>query len=493
MLKQGLRFKQLQKLSPQQIQLMKLVQLPTVSFEQQVEQELIENPALEEETEDHNSDDSLFEIDESTDVNELKEERSEKDDFEINIEDYIQDDDIPSYKTEINNYTLDDEDTYVPYAQEISFSEHLLSQVNTLILNDNDLKVAEFLIGSMDEDGYVRRDLSSLANDIAFSENIFVEPHIIERVLINHIQTLDPIGVGSRNLAECLIIQLRRKSTSKEIDLAIEILEKSFENFANRHFQKVMKRHNIQEESLRSVMKEIEKLNPKPGKNFASARTTKISQQITPDFSISVDNGELNLKLNGRNTPELKVNKSYRGMLESYKESKSKSKSQKDAILFIKQKLDSAKWFIDAVKQRQDTLYVTMNSIMNFQKEYFLTGDYSKLRPMILKDIADEIEMDISTVSRVASSKYVSTPYGTFLIRELFSESVKNEEGEDISTTEIKKRLEEVISKEDKKKPFTDDRLTNMLKKIGYPIARRTVAKYREQLNIPVARLRKEI
>lgn len=327
-------------------------------------------------------------------------------------------------------------------------------------------------------------------DDLAFTQNIYVEEDKIESVL-KIVQELDPPGVGARSLDECLIIQLKRKERKPSVELAINILEKSFEHFTKKHYAKLIQKHHISEEQLKEAIGEIEKLNPKPGGSYAG--NTRIIEHIVPDFSIRIVDGELELTLNGRNAPELHVSKEYSNMLEGYKNAKDKSKSQKDTVLFIKQKLDAAKWFIDAIKQRQQTLYVTMSTIMEYQKEYFLTGDERKLRPMILKDIADQIDMDVSTVSRVANSKYVDTPYGTKLIKDFFSEAMKNEQGEDVSTKEIKKILETVIGDEEKKKPLTDDKLAKILKERGYPIARRTVAKYREQLGIPVARLRKQI
>jgi len=345
-------------------------------------------------------------------------------------------------------------------------------------------------VGSVDESGYIRRPLTDILDDLAFTQNIYTDEETIEKVL-KIVQKLDPPGVAARSLEECLIIQLKRKEASPPVELAITVLEKSFEQFTKKHYKKLLQKHNITEEQLKDAISEIEKLNPKPGGSYSG--NNRMVEHVVPDFSIRIVEGELELSLNGRNAPELHVSKEYSNMLKGYKDAKNKSKSQKDTILFIKQKLDAAKWFIDAIRQRQQTLFVTMNSIMNYQEEYFLTGDERNLRPMILKDIADEIEMDVSTVSRVANSKYVDTPYGTKLIKEFFSESMKNDQGEDVSTKEIKKILETVIGEESKKKPLTDDKLAAILKEKGYPIARRTVAKYREQLDIPVARLRKQI
>ena len=485
MLKQHLQFKLSQKLSPQQIQLMKLIQLPTQAFEQRLKQELEENPALESgkaETADSLDDN----YDEYGDTGEGETITAE----DINIDDYLSDDEVPDYRTQTSNYSADDDEKSIPYASGISFNQYLLNQLNTVNLNDDEWAIAEFLVGSIDESGYIRRPLPDIMDDLAFTQNIYVEEDVISEVL-KVVQALDPPGVGARSLDECLILQLKRKEKTPALELAIAILSKSFEQFIKKHYSKLMQKHQVSEEELKGAISEIEKLNPKPGGSYAGS--TRIIEHIVPDFSIRIVEGELELSLNGRNAPELHVSREYSNMLEGYKNAKEKSKSQKDTVLFIKQKLDAAKWFIDAIKQRQQTLFITMNTIMQYQKDYFLTGDERKLRPMILKDIADQIGMDVSTVSRVANSKYVDTPYGTKLIKEFFSEAMKNEQGEDVSTREIKKILETVIGEEEKKKPLTDDKLAKILKERGYPIARRTVAKYREQLGIPVARLRKQI
>ncbi|MBU2947689.1 RNA polymerase factor sigma-54 [Zobellia uliginosa] len=486
MLKQHLQFKLSQKLSPQQIQLMKLIQLPTQAFEQRLKQELEENPALEggKEESDTIEDDFADTYENEDSDNEIIAAE------DINIDDYLSDDEIPDYRTKANNYSADDEEKNVPYAAGTSFNQYLLNQLNTVYLNDEEWSIAEFLVGSVDESGYIRRPISDITDDLAFTQNIYTEEKTIEKVL-KIVQKLDPPGVAARSLEECLIIQLKRKDVTPSIELAITILEKSFEQFTKKHYKKLIQKYNITEEQLRDAISEIEKLNPKPGGSYSG--NNRMVEHVVPDFSIRIVDGELELTLNGRNAPELHVSREYNNMLKGYKDSKKKSKSQKDTVLFIKQKLDAAKWFIDAIRQRQQTLFITMNSIMHYQSEYFLTGDERNLRPMILKDIADEIQMDVSTVSRVANSKYVDTPYGTKLIKEFFSESMKNDQGEDVSTKEIKKILETVIREESKKKPLTDDKLAAILKEKGYPIARRTVAKYREQLDIPVARLRKQI
>ncbi|CAM1342592.1 RNA polymerase factor sigma-54 [Tenacibaculum amylolyticum] len=487
MLKQSLQQRLLQKLSPQQIQLMKLIQLPTQAFEERLKQEIEENPALDTGKEEADNFEDNFTND--VDYDDTGNEKIEADD--INIDEYLSDDEYPSYKTQANNYSSDDEEKQVPYAAGTTFHQSLKNQLNTFRIDDEERAIAEFLVGSIDDSGYIRRDILDLVDDLAFTQNVFTTEEKVETVLINVVQKLDPIGVGARDLKECLVIQLKAKTPTKSRRLAIDILENAFDHFVKKHYKKLLDKFNISEEELKEVNTEIAKLNPKPGSSYAG--NNKIAEQIVPDFTIRIIDGKLELTLNSRNAPELHVSREYNNMLKGYQDSKDKSKSQKDAVLFIKQKLDAAKWFIDAIKQRQQTLLVTMNSIMHYQYDYFLTGDERKLKPMILKDIADKINMDVSTVSRVANSKYVSTPYGTKLIKDFFSESMKNDQGEDVSTREIKKILENVIAEEDKRKPLTDEKLSAILKEKGYPIARRTVAKYREQLDIPVARLRKEI
>jgi len=486
MLKQQLNFKLSQKLSPQQIQLMKLIQLPTQAFEQRISQEIEENPALE-----GGKDESDFE-DEFNNENSDNEYDDENETIEtdINIDEYLSDDETPSYKLSVNNYSPDDEDKQIPYASGTSFNQYLLQQLNTYRLNEEDKEIARFLVGSVDEGGYIRRDLLDIVDDLAFTQNIFTSEEQVQKVL-KLVQELDPAGVGAKNLQECLAIQLHRKNPTEAVSLATQLIEDAFEEFSKKHYKKLLTKFNISEEQLRNAIHEIESLNPRPGGSYAG--NTKMIEHIVPDFAIKITDGELELTLNGRNAPDLHVSRDYSEMLKGYKVAKQKTQSQKDAVQFIKQKLDAAKWFIDAIKQRQQTLFITMNAIMHHQKEYFLTGDEQKLKPMILKNIADEINMDVSTVSRVANSKYVDTPYGTKLIKEFFSESMKNDQGEDVSTREIKNILEGIVSEENKKKPLTDDKLAALLKDKGYPIARRTIAKYREQLDIPVARLRKKI
>jgi RNA polymerase sigma-54 factor len=463
---------------------MKLIQLPTQALEQKIKEELEENPAL---------DEGANELEESFD--DIQEDFQEGDNQtieaeDINVDEYLSDDEVPDYRLKANNYSADDDDTAVPITGGISFTEVLMEQIRTHSLGEQDKQIAEYLIGNIDDDGYIRRDLSAIVDDLAFTQNIFVEEQKLEEIL-GIVQDLDPPGVGARDLRECLLIQLKRKQNSADVRLAYEVLDKHFDEFTKKHYARLLDRLEIDEDYLKDAIEVISRLNPKPGNS--SSGSQRSLQAVIPDFTISISDGELELALNSRNAPELNISREYRDLLETYKSSQQKNKAQKDAVLFVKQKLDSAKWFIDAIRQRQQTLLITMSSIMNFQEEYFLSGDQRKLKPMILKNIAEEIGMDISTVSRVASNKYVQTPYGTFLIKEFFSESMTNEAGEEVSTREIKKILEDSIGEEDKRKPLTDERLALLLKEKGYPIARRTVAKYREQLDIPVARLRKEL
>ena len=489
MLKHSLQFKLSQKLSPQQIQLMKLIQLPTQAFEQRLQEELVENPALEESSKEDNYEADDYEVNTNDD---------DYDDYDndhidagdINIDEYLSNDETPDYKYQTNNYSDDDDDKSLPFAAPVSFHQDLINQLNTFILSDDERDIAEFLVGSIDDMGYIRRTTQDIVDDMAFTQGIYTDEATVERIL-HLVQDLEPAGVGARDLQECLLLQLKHKTPSDSINLAIQVIEQQFDAFSKKHYDKLLQKFDVSQQQLRKAIDEIEKLNPKPGGSFDGNQ--KMVEHIVPDFTIRIVDGELELLLNGRNAPELHVSKDYQEMLQSYKDTSEKSNAQKDAVQFIKQKLDSAKWFIDAIKQRQETLYVTMNAIMYYQQEYFLEGEESKLRPMILKDIADMVGLDISTVSRVANSKYVDTPYGTKLIKEFFSESMTNDQGEEVSTIEIKNILQQVISEEDKKKPLPDDQLAEILKERGYPIARRTIAKYREQLDIPVARLRKKI
>lgn len=495
--------KQEQRLSPQQIQLMKLIQLPITELEQRIKEEIEANPALEEdpsadqnnEREEDNlldgDDNSGEEYDEYDGYGE-EEERYNKDD-EFDIHDYIPDDDDGdySYKLHGNNYSQDDEQYETPIVSEQSFQEYLEQQLGYQDITETQTIIGHYIIGSLDDNGYLSRPITSIVDDLLFTSNIETTEQEVEEVL-GMVQQLDPPGIGARNLQECLLIQLKRLQEEhpfEDYGLAMRIVSECFEAFSKKHYDKIAKKLNVGNMTLKTAIDEIQKLNPKPGDTFNS--TTKV-QYITPDFYINVKDGELELSLAGQNMPELHINKEYPIMLEEYSNKKDNSRNQ-ETLLFIKKKIDAAKWFINAIDQRQNTLQVTMKAIMDSQKDYFITGDDAKLKPMILKDIAQKVGLDISTVSRVANSKYVQTPYGTFLLKKFFSEGITNNEGEEVSTREIKKVLREYIDAEDKAKPLTDEELRDILEKKGYPIARRTVAKYREQLGIPVARLRKEI
>ena len=482
MLNQKLQLKLSQKLSPQQIQLMKLIQLSTLEFEQRLSREIEENPALDTVNDNNEIEKDEFDFEENN-------EKQESSDDEIDISDYLTDDDIPEYNLRTNNYSEENEKA-IPYAAGTSFNQFLKNQLHSFSFKDEELKIAEFILGSLDQFGYLRRELIDISDDLAFTMGIDADENRIQKIL-DKIYLLDPAGIGAKDLQQCLLLQLKRKKINKNVSYATKIIKDLFDEFSKRHFDKIKSKLNISYEDLIESIYEIEKLNPKPG--GAYNETTKINSSIVPDFTVEVLDGEVKLKLNSRNAPDLYVSEEYKNMLSGYSESKEKSKSQKDAVMFIKQKLDSAKWFIEAIKQRNQTLIMTMSAIVNFQKEYFLSGDEKKLKPMILKDIAEEITMDISTISRVANSKYVDTPYGTKLIKSFFSEGIKNSKGEEISTIEVKKTLEAIIESENKQKPLTDDQLTKLLNKEGYPIARRTVAKYREMIGAPVARLRRKL
>ncbi|MBP6041269.1 MAG: RNA polymerase factor sigma-54 [Flavobacterium sp.] len=488
MLKQFLNLKLSQKLSPQQIQLMKLIQLPTQAFEQRLLEEMNENPALEAGKEEEEYVKDEFETEDYDDYDEAESERVDAE--EINIDDYLNNDDTPDYKTQTNNYSDDDEDHDAPFAAPISFHQDLINQLNTFILTEEDRDIAEFLVGSIDDMGYIRRSISDIVDDLAFTQAVYTDEKTVER-LMHVIHELEPSGVGARDLQECLLLQLKHKTPTEYVEMATDIIENQFDAFTKKHYDKLVQKYNVSNDQLKKAIHEIEKLNPKPGGSFTG--NNKVTENIVPDFAIRIVEGKLELSLNGRNAPSLHVSRDYQEMLQTYKVSKDKSTQQKEAVQFIKQKLDSAKWFIDAIRQRQETLFVTMNAIMHYQEDFFLEGDETKLKPMILKDIADIVGLDISTISRVANSKYVETPYGTKLIKEFFSEAMKNDQGEDVSTLEIKKILQNVIEEEDKHKPLPDDQLADILKEKGYPIARRTIAKYREQLDIPVARMRKKM
>ena len=475
-LKQSLQQRLLQKLSPQQIQLMKMLQLPTLELEKRIKEELELNPALDE-GEEQNQELSEDNLDTSTEKRE-----------DFNYQDYVNDE-TPYYKTQSNNSNKDQENNQTPLSLGDSFTEKLVSQINLRIKDEKHLIIAEQIIGNLDESGYLRRELFNIVDDLAFSQNISTTEKELEEVLLE-VQELDPPGVGARDLQECLLIQLRKKKKTISTKTAEVILEKCFESFKKKHYKKIEQKLDIDTTAIKDAMAEIVKLNPKPGNSLID--TTKSVQHITPDFTITENEGTLVVELNQRNAPQLRVSRDYVEMIKGY-ENSPKNKRDKEAVLFIKQKVDAAKWFIEAVKQRQNTLLVTINAILEFQKEFFLSGDEKNLRPMILKDIASMVDMDISTISRVANSKHVATPYGTFLLKYFFSESLATKSGEEVSTREVKTILNEAISKEDKTKPLTDEKLAELLKENGYLIARRTVAKYREQLNIPVARLRKQL
>lgn len=480
MIKQQLQLKLSQKLSPQQIQLMKLIQLSTQELEQKIQSEIGENPALE----------NGKEITTAESDSDAYEENQTMDAQNIDIDSYLSDDDIPAYRTQVSNYSADQEEKNIPVSGGISFHQVLSSQLQNLILNEQEEEIATFLVGSIDESGYIRRSVDEIIDDLAFTQNIFIEQETLLRVL-KKVQGLDPPGVGARSLQECLQLQLERKQNpSKAVILALNIITKAFNEFSKKHYQKLMDKFGVDQEKLKEVFEIVSKLNPKPGGALAN---TSQNTHIVPDFIMTIENGQVHVELNRRNAPELRVSNSYKEMFAGYKRAPEKNKSQEEAVLFIKQKLDAAKWFIEAIEQRYNTLLMTINSIVEHQKSYFLSGDEKNLKPMILKDIANKINMDISTISRVANSKYIDTPYGTKLLKSFFSEGMKNEEGEDVSTIEIKKILEQLIKTEDKKSPLTDSALSKLLKEEGYPVARRTVAKYREQLEFPVARLRKQI
>lgn len=483
-LKQSLQQKMLQKLSPQQIQLMKMLQLPTLALEARVKDEIESNPALEEGKE--TNDDEYDEYDDN-----YGEEISDAE-KEFDFSDYMDDDDTPGYKYEANNYSSDDEDKTMPIGTVSTFHDRLSSQLNLRNLTEKQYTICEHLIGSLDDSGYLRREVASIVDDLAFTQSLITSEEEVEYLLKTVIQDMEPAGIGARDLQECLSIQIWRKPHNVATRTAKEILEHHYNEFVKKHYDKIIHKLEIEEEDLRDAIEEITHLNPKPGNSMNE--TSRPIEQVIPDFTLVNDGDDIQVLLNGRNAPELRISRKYHEMLEDFGKIKGKpNKAQREAMMFVKQKLDSAKWFVDAILQRQHTLIITMETIVNYQKEYFLTGDETKLRPMILKDIAERINMDISTVSRVSNSKYVQTSYGTFPLKYFFSESLTNDDGEEVSTREVKKILQDLIGSEDKRKPWTDENLAKELKTKGYNIARRTVAKYREQLDIPVARLRKEL
>ena len=490
MLKQNLQLKLGQKLAPQQIQLMKLIQLHTLEFQEELERELEENPALEVVKDDNGDDEDFSSLDSSS---EYDEEGSESIDTDFDVDEYLYDDE-PSYKTSTSNYSADDEeyDSESLLTEGQSLYEYLMEQIHLVNIEDDDLKIAEYIIGNLDNDGYLRREIKSLVDDLAFSQGIYTTQERVKEILENYVQKLDPAGVGARNLQECLLLQIEKKvSRDKAVILAGNILRHQFDALTNKHYGKIINKYDIEEEDLKDALEVISKLSPKVGGNF-DTQTITINQEIIPDFVIQIKDGQVIPILNSRNAPTLRVSDEYKEILHTYSHDKN-SADHKQAALFIKQKLDAAKWYIDAINQRQNTLMQTIMAIVKLQKEYFLTGDEKNIKPMILKDVADITGFDISTISRVVKSKYADTPNGIILLKNLFSDSLTNDDGEEVSTKEIKNHLQEVIGNEDKRKPLTDDALVEVLKEKGYNIARRTIAKYREQLNIPVARLRKEL
>lgn len=485
MLDQKLQQKLLQKLSPQQIQMIKLLEVPAMQLEQRIKKELEENPALEEGPDE---DDVQGEQEEEVDY-----EQEERDQEEFALDDYLNDEDIPDYRLQVNNTSKDeDRRDEIPYSSGSSFHENLITQFNLRSDTEREDILGEYIIGNIDDDGYLRREVENMVDDLAFLQNITTDTDELNAIL-KIIQDLEPAGVGARDLRECLLLQMERKDPSvRYVALAKTVLSDYFEEFSRRHYEKIMSKLMINEEEMKGIIDEVLKLNPKPG-GAVSDPYSKSAQHIIPDFILEHSDIGLELSLNNRNIPELKVSRGYSEMLESYSRDKAAGKQNRDAIMFVKQKLDSAKWFIDAIRQRQNTLLLTMNAILAYQKEYFIEGDDTRLRPMILKDVAEMTGLDISTVSRVANSKYIQTHFGIYPLKFFFSEGMQTDAGDEVSTREIKRILQECLSNEDKRRPLTDEKLTEILQEKGYQIARRTVAKYREQLNIPVARMRKEI
>ena len=488
MLKQNLQIKLGQKLAPQQIQLMKLIQLHTLEFQEELERELEENPALEVVKEDSGDEDDFSSLD-----SDYESEGSESIDTDFDVDEYLYDDE-PSYKTASSNFSADDEDfdneSLLTEGQ--SLYDYLMEQIHLSSIDDEDLKIAEYIIGNLDNDGYLRREIKAIVDDLAFSQGIYTTQEKVKEILENYVQKLDPAGVGARDLQECLLLQIEKKvSRDQSVILAGNILRHQFDALTNKHYGKIINKYDIEEKDLKEALEVISKLSPKVGGNF-DTQTITINQEIIPDFVIQIKDGQVIPLLNSRNAPTLRISEEYKEILSTYSHDKN-SAEHKQAALFIKQKLDAAKWYIDAINQRQNTLMQTIFAIVKLQKEYFLTGDEKNIKPMILKDVADITGFDISTISRVVKSKYADTPSGIILLKNLFSDSLTNDDGEEVSTKEIKNHLQEVISQEDKRKPLTDDALVDVLKEKGYNIARRTIAKYREQLNIPVARLRKEL
>ena len=483
MLKQQLQQKLQQKLSPAQIQVIKMLEVPTLELEERIRQELEENPALEEGAEltnDADADDD-FGMDDG----------GNNDDFDP--EEYMADDDIPDYKLKANNTSKDDKYTEIPFSAGMTFHEFLIDQIGLMQITEHERMLIEYVIGNIDEEGYLRRSPEAMVDDIVFQAGVQTTDEEMYRI-IRLVQELDPAGVGATTLQECLQLQLERKDRSDTIKLAIRVIKDYFEEFSRKHYDKIQRGLDMDDVMLKKVMTEITHLNPKPGNAWGGNILEKSMATIVPDFILENDEGQLSVTLNNSNIPELRVNSTYNDMFQDYAASKqNQSREMKDAVMFVKQKIDSARWFIDAIKQRQQTLLTTMMAIVEFQEEFFIEGDDTYLKPMILKDIADLTGYDISTISRVSNSKYIQTEFGIYPVKYFFSESMTNDSGEEVSTREIKKILQDCVDNEDKRKPLNDEALADVLKTKGYIVARRTVAKYREQLNIPVARMRKEI
>lgn len=492
-LSQGLYQKQLLKLSPQQIQLMKLLQVPTANLEERIQEELDDNPALElAEDEDTFEEEFKDEFEDEFKDDEVLD--GSEDEYEnLDLSEYLSDsdDEIPDYKTTDDHYGDEDKDAVIPIKNEASFFDIIQSQLSLLLLNETEYKIAEQIVGSLDEDGYLRRETSSIVDDLAFRQNIITTEKVVEKI-IKQIQEFEPAGVAARDLQECLLLQLyRKKENGDQVDKAIIIIQKYFDDFSKRHFSKLKEKLELNDDDMKAIITQVTSLNPKPG---GSVVETNIKESyVIPDFIVENNNGKLELTLNGTNAPTLKISEGFKEMIKGYEASNKKNNSQKEAIQFLKQKIDGAKWFIEMIKQRQETLTNTMTAIINHQKKFFYSGDETDLVPMILKDIAEPTGLDISTISRVVNSKFVQTEFGTIRLKYFFSEGLQTDSGEEASSREIKKVLSDIIAAEDKQKPLADEVLTEMLNEKGYNIARRTVAKYREQLNIPVARLRREL
>ena len=482
MLNQKLQQKLQQKLSPQQIQVIKMLEIPTMMLEQRIKEEMEENPALEME-------ENPEEV--SIDNNSEEDDEGENND-EFSIDDYFNEDEYSNYKYKADNYSADQETKDIPFSAGNSFHENLKQQLGLQNLTDSEMIIADFILGNIDEDGYLRRELENIVDDIMFAQNIETNVDELKKILLV-IQSLDPAGVGATSLQECLLLQIVRRQKTAESITATVILRDFYNEFTKKHYDKIQQRLDIESDDLKDAIDEILKLNPKPGGAYNDPLNKTGSQVITPDFTLEEQDGEYVIQLHSRNVPELKVSRAYADMLLAYKANSDISKTQKEALNFVRQKLDSAKWFIDAIKQRHHTLLSTMHAIFEYQKEFFTTGDETKLKPMILKDIADKTMLDVSTISRVANSKYILTPYGIFALKYFFSEGLQNEAGEEVSSREIKKILQDSIESENKSKPYTDEQLVDVLQEKGYIIARRTIAKYREQLGLPVGRLRKEL